>query len=979
MEQDKLLNGLQTAFINQEINSDPYWRPKFIYNDYLNGKKVLSDINTELETCDEFIFSIAFITDAGLEPLLMTLKNLERKQIKGKILTTNYLNFTNPKAIQKLNELSNIDLKMYFVDNASSIGFHTKGYIFRHGDNFHIITGSSNLTKNAISKNKEWNTKVICNKNGEYVSEILAEFNSMWDSEQAKKLDRSLLEKYIKAFNARSLIRNKYEYEYGEVIDKSIVANKMQVEFVTNIKAMIDEGKKKALLISATGTGKTYASAFAIEQLKPGKVLFLVHREQIIDQAIISYKRILGNSVSIGKVTGSKKNFEEDITFATVQTLSKDAYLNQLSRFSFDFIIIDEVHRAGADSYQKIMNYFFPKFYLGMSASPERTDGFNIYKLFDYNIACEIRLQQALEEDFLCPFHYFGITEILIDGQKIDDKTDLTNFNLLVSDERIKHIISNSEYYGYSGDRVKGLIFCRNIKEGQELSNKINKCINKKTGKNYSTIFLSGENSQEERETAIEKLTENNGFDRLDYIFTVDIFNEGVDIPQINQVILLRPTQSPVVFIQQLGRGLRKFPNKDYVVVLDFIGNYNNNFMIPIALSGNKTNNKDDIRRYVQEGERIIPGESTIHFDYLAKEKIFSSIDKASFNSIAYIKEKYFALKNKLGRDVKLSDFDKYSEMDPVEIFNKASLGSYYTFLHKYEENYKCTLSDKKEKYLKYISTNFGSGKRIHELLYLGNIIDRNDPSMESLKKSLKEKYNLTLNELTIKSVKNLMTNNFEREQSEYSNVKFISDDSNVVLISKDFKEMLSDKVFYEMFKETLEFAINRYNQRYKDLYDDSNFKLYEKYTYKDVCQLLNWDKNQVALNIGGYKYDKKTKTYPVFINYNKEDSIVDTQKYEDRFLSMNTLLAISKSNRSLTSDDVVTALHAKERNVKMDLFVRKNKDDKISKEFYYLGRINAENNAEEFLMDNTKTHAVKITYKLQTPVREDLYHYFVD
>ncbi len=250
---------------------------------------------------------------------------------------------------------------------------------------------------------------------------------------------------------------------------------------------------------------------------------------------------------------------------------------------------------------------------------------------------------------------------------------------------------------------------------------------------------------------------------------------------------------------------------------------------------------------------------------------------------------------------------------------------------------------------------------------------------MESLKKNLKEKYNLTLNELTIKSVKNLMTNNFEREQSEYSNVKFISDDSNVVLISKDFKEMLSDKVFYEMFKETLEFAINRYNQRYKDLYDDSNFKLYEKYTYKDVCQLLNWDKNQVALNIGGYKYDKKTKTYPVFINYNKEDSIVDTQKYEDRFLSMNTLLAISKSNRSLTSVDVVTALHAKERNVKMDLFVRKNKDDKISKEFYYLGRINAENNAEEFLMDNTKTHAVKITYKLQTPVREDLYHYFVD
>ncbi|MFA6796279.1 MAG: DEAD/DEAH box helicase family protein, partial [Bacilli bacterium] len=640
MEQNKLLNGLQTAFINQEIESDPYWRPKFVYNDYLNGKKVLSDINSELETCDEFIFSVAFITDAGLEPLLMTLKELEKRNIKGKILTTNYLHFTNPSAIKKLNSLNNIELKMYFVDNESSVGFHTKGYIFKHGDNFHIITGSSNLTKNAISKNEEWNTKIVCNKYGEYAQEILEEFSHLWNSDKALKLSNSLLDKYTIDFNKRSFIRNKYEYEYGEIIDKKIVANKMQKEFVNNIKLMISEGEKRALLISATGTGKTYASAFAIEQIKPKKVLFLVHREQIIDQAIISYKRILGDKITMGKVTGGNKNFKEDITFATVQTLSKDYYLKQLSKSAFDFIIIDEVHRAGADSYQKIMNYFTPNFYLGMSASPERTDKFNIYKLFDYNIACEIRLQQALEEDFLCPFHYFGITDILIDGETVDDLTELRNFNLLVSDERVKHIISSAEYYGYSGNRVKGLVFCRSRKEGKELSLKMNKCINNNNGKFYSTIFLSGENSQEERERAIERLTEDNRSDTLDYIFTVDIFNEGVDIPQINQVILLRPTQSPVVFIQQLGRGLRKFDNKDFVVVLDFIGNYTNNFMIPIALSGNRTNNKDDIRRYVQEGERIIPGESTIHFDYISRQNIFSSIDRASFNSISYLKEK---------------------------------------------------------------------------------------------------------------------------------------------------------------------------------------------------------------------------------------------------------------------------------------------------------------------------------------------------
>lgn len=982
MEQNKLLNGLQTAFINQEIESDPYWRPKFVYNDYLNGKKVLSDINSELETCDEFIFSVAFITDAGLEPLLMTLKELEKRNIKGKILTTNYLHFTNPSAIKKLNSLNNIELKMYFVDNESSVGFHTKGYIFKHGDNFHIITGSSNLTKNAISKNEEWNTKIVCNKYGEYAQEILEEFSHLWNSDKALKLSNSLLDKYTIDFNKRSFIRNKYEYEYGEIIDKKIVANKMQKEFVNNIKLMISEGEKRALLISATGTGKTYASAFAIEQIKPKKVLFLVHREQIIDQAIISYKRILGDKITMGKVTGGNKNFKEDITFATVQTLSKDYYLKQLSKSAFDFIIIDEVHRAGADSYQKIMNYFTPNFYLGMSASPERTDKFNIYKLFDYNIACEIRLQQALEEDFLCPFHYFGITDILIDGETVDDLTELRNFNLLVSDERVKHIISSAEYYGYSGNRVKGLVFCRSRKEGKELSLKMNKCINNNNGKFYSTIFLSGENSQEERERAIERLTEDNRSDTLDYIFTVDIFNEGVDIPQINQVILLRPTQSPVVFIQQLGRGLRKFDNKDFVVVLDFIGNYTNNFMIPIALSGNRTNNKDDIRRYVQEGERIIPGESTIHFDYISRQNIFSSIDRASFNSISYLKEKYFALKNKLGRSVTLLDFDKYSEMDPVEIFNNSRLGSYYTFLKKCEKNFNLNFSTKKENYLKYLSTNFGSGKRIDELIYLDNIIKNHDSSIDNLRKRLKKEYNITLNQLGIASLKNLMTNKFESTKqaiNKYKEVEFISETGNTIKVSSDFKEMLKDQAFYEMFKETLDFAINRYNQRYRNLYKDSNFTLYEKYTYRDVCRLLNWEKNQVALNIGGYKYDEKTKTYPVFINYKKDDSIVDTQKYEDKFLSMNTLVAISKSGRTLSSPDVDIALHAKENNVKMDLFVRKNKDDKISKEFYYLGRISATGQAEEFRMENTNSTAVKITYKLQTPVREDLYHYFVD
>lgn len=289
--------------------------------------------------------------------------------------------------------------------------------------------------------------------------------------------------------------------------------------------------------------------------------------------------------------------------------------LRQFMPDYFDYIIIDETHKAGAESYRKIINYFQPKFMLGMTASPERTDGYDIFQLFDYNIAYEIRLQHAMEEDLLCPFHYFGVTELKIDGEIIGDSTE---FRYLVSSERVNNIIEKAEFYGHSGDRVRGLIFCSTNKEAEELSNEFN-------SRGYKTIALSGANSQDEREAAIIKLEQDKLEGHLDYIFTVDIFNEGVDIPKVNQIIMLRPTQSAIIFLQQLGRGLRKAEDKEYLVVIDFIGNYQKNFLIPIALSGDKTYNKDTLRRYLSEGNRIIPGCSTIHFDEISRKRMLQT------------------------------------------------------------------------------------------------------------------------------------------------------------------------------------------------------------------------------------------------------------------------------------------------------------------------------------------------------------------
>lgn len=693
-----------------------------------------------------------------------------------------------------------------------------------------------------------------------------------------------------------------------------------------------------------------------MQDQNPKRALFLVHREQIAKQALNSYKHVFGNTKTFGLLSGNSKDTDVDYLFATMQTMSKKEVYSSFDPNTFDTIIIDEAHRIGAKSYQEIMDYFKPKFWLGMSASPERTDDFDVYAAFDHNIAYEIRLQQALEENLLCPFHYFGITDFLTNG----NETDFTDFNYLTSNQRVDYIIEQINYYGYSGERVKGLMFCSSKKEAAALSERLNL-------RGYRTLALSGEDSQEKREDAIDRLVSNTRSDYLQYILTVDIFNEGVDIPEINQVVLLRPTQSPIVFVQQLGRGLRKSKDKEYVVILDFIGNYKNNFMIPIALSGDCSYNKDNIRRYVLEGERIIPGSSTIHFDEISKKQIFASIDTANFADIKLIKDSYKNLKNKLGRIPTLMDFETYGEIDVQRIFDNKSLGSYYAFLKKYEKEYKIRLNELEESFIKFICTKLANGKRKIELEILSNILEDKIDIFPN---------NLSKNEYT--NVINIFTNEFPTGSGKNTFKDCIFMENNK--ISKPFKKCLENNEFKSMVKEIIEYALVQYNKHYKNTYKDTNFVLYQKYTYEDACRLLNWQHNEVPLNIGGYKYDQTTKTFPVFINYDKANDIQDTIKYEDHFINESQLIAISKSGRTTSSDDVQNFLYAKERGIEVHLFVRKNKDDKTSKEFYYLGNMQVEvDKTKQFMMPNTQKTAVEILWQLDTPVREDIYRYIVE
>lgn len=971
---DRIKDGFETAFIDKNYSSNLAYKPQFISNNYKEGRKVLSSIEDELLSCKEFFISVAFITMGGVTPLLQTLKELERRHIPGKILTTDYQNFSEPRALRKLAELSNITLKMYRTGEAQE-GFHTKGYVFKNEELYKIIVGSSNLTLSALTKNREWNTKVVSTDQGEYVDDLMSEFTDLWNSKYAVTYD-DFIEEYSLSYRVIQKQRKiAKEARIPSLEQYKLQPNSMQLGFIANLEKIREAGESKALLISATGTGKTYASAFALREENTKKVLFLVHREQIAKQAIASYKKVFGNTRTFGLLSGNSKDFDADYLFSTMQMMAKPEILCKFQRDEFETIIIDEAHRTGAASYQNIMQYFTPEFWLGMTASPERTDSFDVYEAFDHNIAYEIRLQQALEENLLCPFHYFGITDIQIDGETVDEETGLKDFNKLTCDERVDYVIEQMEYYGYCGPCPKGLIFCSSKKEANVLSEKFNE-------RGYRTLALTGDDSQERREQAVERLVLDNGEDKLDYIFTVDIFNEGVDIPEINQVIMLRPTESPIVFVQQLGRGLRKADDKEYVVILDFIGNYKNNFMIPIALSGDRSYNKDNIRRYVLEGERIIPGSSTIHFDEISRKRIFAAIDSANFSDIKLIRENYKNLKNKLGHIPALKDFDKYGEMDVLRIFDNSSLGSYYKFLVKYEKEYTVRLSPPEEKMIEFISKKLASGKRIHELALLNLMLTYGRGVFSLWKSKLSADFGIKLQEKTIKNVVNVMTNGFSSGTGKrtYADCIFLEKTGGGDYdISDEFEIMLKNQEFFKILKELVEFGISRYEENYSHRYQDTSFVLYQKYTYEDVCRLLEWENNEVPLNLGGYKYDRKTKTFPVFINYDKEDDIQDTIKYEDHFESPNRLIAISKQSRTKASEDVQNFLHAQERGIDVELFVRKNKDDKISKEFYYLGRMCATGKATEFIMANTDKTAVEIEWELDTPVREDIYEYIVN
>lgn len=927
--------------------------PKLIANSKATGGTLLAVIKEQLSTCSSFDFCVAFVADGGLQILVEAFQELKRRGIKGRLLTSTYLNFNSPDAFRKLLEYDNIEVRV-FEGN-----LHAKGYIFDKGETSTVIVGSSNMTQAALTCNKEWNVLYQTVENSRLLGELRGEFNSLWNDASTVALSQNWIDNYAAYRMARPpKPKSKPAFKSAETPAQNDLAeikpNKMQQRALEALEAIHRKGETRALLVSATGTGKTFLSAFDVLATKPRRILFLAHRRRILDASRASYERLLGNNYTFGTYQTGKNISNVTCMFAMCSSVAK--HLNDFRPDEFDYIVIDEAHRTGSQGYQSIMSHFTPRFYLGMTATPNRTDGYDVFALFNHVIAFQITLQDALAEEMLVPFHYFGIHDLEVDDETIED-TAL--FGRLTSDERVRHITEKIEEYSVNKSGRKGLIFCNRNAEAEELSRKFNAL-------GYQTTAISGQDSDEVRDAAISKLEAG----ELEYIFSVDIMNEGVDIPSLNQIIMLRRTDSAIIFIQQLGRGLRLNDGKEYALVLDFIGNYQSNFLVPIALSGDKSYNKDRLRRLVQEGDSVIPGCSTVSFDRISEARIYKAIDGGNFTSARFLKNEYLDLRQKLGKIPSLLEFDRNGSIDPLLIFKSSK--SYHDFLSKCEPDYTVQFSSDQIKILRFISQKLAAGKRFEDLYLLQTLVEAGHEGYRHMREAALRNYRAQLKDSAVRSAIAVLKGDFATPKDF---VSLLIDDGTGPRLTEAFAAALRNAEFKRQILEVLDFGIARNRLDYAETYENTNFVLNAKYTYEEVCRLMNWEKNINGQNLGGYFYDEKTNTFPVFINYDKAPDISESIQYEDRFVSPSKLVAISKNNRTLNSPEIQRLKTWPENGLKTYLFMRKNKDDKGGKEFYFLGEMHP---TGEFEAIKTKSgdNAVEIEYELNAPVRQDIYEF---
>lgn len=950
---DSLLFGFQDS----ENFNRGFLSPRLISNNPNTNDLMKNVLRSSLSTCDEYFINVAFVTTGGLAQIRGILVDLDERNIKGKIIVSSYQYFTEPLALSYLMKLKNAEVRLI-----RSFDSHAKCYVVSKNHYHDIIVGSSNLTQHALTKSNEWNLHVISSSKGDIYHQLNREFNHTWT--HAEPLTENLLNWYTGLYY-------QHRSKRPQIIDPNkaknytieIVPNSMQRKALLNLENLRKNGATRALIISATGTGKTYLSAFDVQKFRPKKFLFIVHRRTIAKAAMETFKSLLPQTISMGLYSGEHTERENDYLFATIQTLSREDHLKKFQPNEFDYIVIDESHRSGAESYQLIIDYFKPQFLLGMTATPERTDSFDIFKLFHNNVAHEIRLNQAMKDELLCDFHYYGITDIEIDHQK----GNVREFSELSYQRQAQHVLEKVKYFGADSKTVRGLVFCSKTPSGYPIS-QCRYLANYFAEHGYRVAVIDDDTKIDDREKLFDRLESDDEDTKLDYLFSVDVLNEGVDIPKVNQVVMVRPTQSAIVFVQQLGRGLRKAENKEFLTVLDFIGNYEDkNFLIPVALFGDRSFNKDKLRRLMVNMDQHTPLSSTINFDAIAKEKIFKSIDATKLDQKRFLDSDYQYLKRKIGRIPLMCDFLKEEERDPFTFVTYS--GSYASYLIKQESNIP-KIDEPQLKILDYLSLEVNNGKRVLESSILEYLCKTGQFKRENLSE-ISNQYGINYSEKDLDSAINNLkfkfNKNYKIEQS------IIKVDGDCLTWDSDFASMISGEDFFKkLLIDNIQFGLEYFKMNRNDITTDAGFGLYSKYSRKDFSRVANLDANEEAV-IFGYKI--YPHIIPLFVTLKKDLNISKATQYEDYFIDPKHFHWMSKHSRNLNSKDIKALLENNYAQRPVMLFIQKSK---LENDFYFMGRLRPAENIENFIEGTIDGKGVvQITWELEHECPKNLYEYF--
>lgn len=619
---------------------------------------------------------VSFLMESGVRMLLNDMKRALERGVKIRILTGNYLGITQPSALYLIkSELGDrVDLRLY---NETSRSFHPKSYIFHYESSNEIYIGSSNISKSALTSGIEWNYRFSDTLDKKNYELFYATFEDLFLNHSII-IDDEELKRYSKAWKKPAVSRDLTKYDTAEDNEDRNTENVRmlyrprgaQIEALYALQESRMEGAAKGLVYAATGIGKTYLAAF--DSAKYERVLFVAHREEILKQAAVSFKNVR-NSEDYGFFDGKEKDRDKSVIFASVATLGRPEYLNEtyFPADYFDYVIIDEFHHAVTNQYRRIVDYFQPQFLLGLTATPERMDGKNIYEICDYNVPYQISLKEAINKGMLVPFHYYGVyDEMDYSGLRIVkgcyDEQELNK--AYIGNER-RYDLIYKYYQKYRSLRAIG--FCCSRQHAEDMAKEF--C---QRGIASAAVY-SGENGAyaAERNEAIRKLK--NGEIRV--IFSVDMFNEGVDIASLDMVMFLRPTESPVVFLQQLGRGLRLYKGKEYLNVLDFIGNYEKAGKAPLLLSGERSFSKKGSCEY-QDLE--YPDDCIVDFDMRLID-LFKEMDKKKLTLKMQIRREYYRVKELLdGKRPSRMDLFTYMDDDIYRICVSGSHAKENPFQH---------------------------------------------------------------------------------------------------------------------------------------------------------------------------------------------------------------------------------------------------------------------------------------------------------